>query len=167
MPIQQRYVRAWRQVVVPIDQLMPFPIIGKQQEVLVGELHAGRCLHIVTPCHALIVARTVARAGPQEVVAENRGLGKRDVLRVGKRCAVFGAMRGQNPRPTWDGFFARGAVTSGPPPGGGEEGGRRIPLGQWDPASRDNSAPCRGWPCTGERRRGCFRAPGWTSSLCP
>src|SRR5437773_9565904 len=47
----------WRHVVLPVDQLMPLPVVGKQQKVVVGELHAraGR-LHRVFPGHGLIVA---------------------------------------------------------------------------------------------------------------
>jgi hypothetical protein len=53
-------IRRWRHVVLPVDQLVPHPIVGKQQEVVVGELHARRAdrLHVVTSMargHALIV----------------------------------------------------------------------------------------------------------------
>ena len=40
-----------------IDQLVPLPVIGKQQEVVVCELHARiRAHHFITPGHGLIIA---------------------------------------------------------------------------------------------------------------
>src|SRR5258708_24521654 len=46
------HVRRWRHVMHSVDQLMPLPIIWKQHEVVVGELHArtGR-LYGITPRH--------------------------------------------------------------------------------------------------------------------
>ena len=42
-------VRRRRHVVLSLDRLVPLPIVGKQQEVVVGELHAGvHCPHMVS-----------------------------------------------------------------------------------------------------------------------
>ena len=57
-------VRRRRHIVLPVDQLVPLPIVWEQQEVVVGELHALRRTgaggpHVITPMaagHALIVA---------------------------------------------------------------------------------------------------------------
>ena len=50
-------VRRGRHVVLPIDQLVPFAVVGKQQEVVVCELHARiRAHHVITPGHGLIIA---------------------------------------------------------------------------------------------------------------
>ena len=51
--------RRGRHVVLPVDQLMPLPIVGEEQVVVVGELHAGAGgLHVVAPGHALILVPT-------------------------------------------------------------------------------------------------------------
>jgi len=57
-------VRRRRHIVLPVDQLVPFPIVWEQQEVVVGELHALRRAgtggpHVITLMaagHGLIVA---------------------------------------------------------------------------------------------------------------
>ena len=53
-------VRRRRHIVLPVDQLMPLPIVWEEQEVLVGELHAGagrpHVITMVAAGHALIVA---------------------------------------------------------------------------------------------------------------
>ena len=53
-------VRRRRHIVLPVDELMPLPIVWEQQEVVVGELHAGAGRpHVITLMaagHALIVA---------------------------------------------------------------------------------------------------------------
>jgi len=56
-----------RHVVLPVDQLMPLSVVWKQQEVVVGELHAwvGRS-HVVAPGHALIVDPGGARGAPED-----------------------------------------------------------------------------------------------------
>ena len=36
------HVRRRRHIVLPVDQLVPFPIVWEEQEVVVGELHALR-----------------------------------------------------------------------------------------------------------------------------
>ena len=42
-----------------VDQLVPLPVIGEEDEVVVGELHAGTGrLHVIAPGHRLIVAVT-------------------------------------------------------------------------------------------------------------
>src|SRR5437667_6532263 len=44
--------RRGRHVVLPVDQLMPLPIVGEEQVVVVGELHArAGGLHVVAPGH--------------------------------------------------------------------------------------------------------------------
>jgi hypothetical protein len=49
--------RCGRHVVLPVDQLVPLPVLGKLQEVVVGELHAGIARpHRIAPSHALILA---------------------------------------------------------------------------------------------------------------
>jgi hypothetical protein len=60
-----------RHIVLPVDQLVPLPIVGKEQEVVVGELLpgvrglAGRLgVHVVAPGHALIVRAAGARRTP-------------------------------------------------------------------------------------------------------
>ena len=44
-----------RHVVLSVDQLVPLPIIGKQYEVVVGELHAGAGrFHRILPGHHIL-----------------------------------------------------------------------------------------------------------------
>ena len=42
---------------LPVDELVPLPVIGEVREVVVGELHGGRARrpHVVPPGHALIL----------------------------------------------------------------------------------------------------------------
>ena len=72
-----RQFRRRRHVVLSVDQLVPLPIFGKQQEVVVGELHArggagagGR--HAIAPGHALILARRKANDMPQVFPEDSR-----------------------------------------------------------------------------------------------
>jgi hypothetical protein len=52
--------------VLPVDQLVPLPIVGKVQEVVVGELHAGvGRFHLLSPGHALIVVGKLERRVPE------------------------------------------------------------------------------------------------------
>src|SRR4051794_14332694 len=49
--------RRWRHVMLPVDQLVPVPVVGEQQVVVVSELHArADRIHSITPGHWLIVA---------------------------------------------------------------------------------------------------------------
>src|SRR5262245_58080564 len=50
-----------RHVVLSVDELVPLPIVWEQQEVVVGELHAGAGrLHAIAPRHAPILTSSVS-----------------------------------------------------------------------------------------------------------
>src|SRR5215510_4307826 len=73
------HVRRGRHVVLSVDQLVPHPVFGEEDEVVVGELHA-RCgrLHVVAPGHRLIVAVSRAPAMPptETPISTNRPHGQ-------------------------------------------------------------------------------------------
>ena len=56
-------IRGRRHEVLSVDQLVPLPVVGKLQEVVVGELHV-RVWHAneVAPGHGLILARCQEQA---------------------------------------------------------------------------------------------------------
>ena len=68
-------VRRRRHIVLPVDELMPLPIVWEEQEVVVGELHAGaggpHVITLMAAGHALIVASS----GQMDAIAFAREFG--------------------------------------------------------------------------------------------
>lgn len=59
-------IRRGRHVVLSVDQFVPLPVIRKEREIVVGELHPRiERFHRIVPGHRLIVTIGVAREMPQ------------------------------------------------------------------------------------------------------
>jgi hypothetical protein len=69
------HVGGWRHVVLPVDQLVPLPVVGKLHEVVVGELHARLPAGDVPPghsAHSTVVCEDEAEAGSTTVAGIQR-----------------------------------------------------------------------------------------------
>src|SRR2546428_352809 len=150
-PLMPR-IRRWRHVVLPVDQLVPLPVVGEEQEVVVGELHAGTGRpHLVAPGHALILASRSERRAATVWAVSHPSL--RAVFRAGRRvgrgriCQRGSAAEKKiTDRSEWFLLRARGSVHTrlnppSAPAGWGKSigGSTRGPIA----SSRSRSSPTR------------------------
>ena len=141
-------IRRGRHVMLPIDQLVPHPVVRKQQEIVVRELHArGRCLHVVPLGHALILPSS-CRFGAKSCCAKFRR-----ILRSGAvLCTQSAEARGMKCN---RGVLQLGLLTK-----------QRNVLGQWESTgSTAGTRRCRQGPGRPVPTSVGRHLPGWLAQI--